>query len=53
VPVLQGQRQHFDRLASTWPPVDVLAWAMLAIGAILAICGRAMMFRATRPPPRR
>jgi hypothetical protein len=52
VPVLERQRQHFDELASTWPPVDVLPWLMLAIGAIFVVYGRAMMSRATRPPPR-
>jgi hypothetical protein len=53
VPVLEDQQQRFDKLASTWPRVDVLPWAMLAIGAIVAIYGAAMMFLATRPPPRR
>ncbi|HEV7804856.1 MAG TPA: hypothetical protein VGO80_03500 [Solirubrobacteraceae bacterium] len=53
VPILESQRQHFDKLANAWPPVRVLPELVLAIGALLALYGALMMFRVTKPPPHR
>ena len=52
VPVLESEREHFDTLADTWPPVNVFGWLLLGIGAFVAIYGVAMMFLVTKAPPR-
>jgi hypothetical protein len=49
VPILESQRQHFGKLANTWPPVRVLPGLLLGIGLLSALYGVAMMFRATKP----
>ncbi|MEJ7798009.1 MAG: hypothetical protein WKF42_05880 [Solirubrobacteraceae bacterium] len=52
VPVLESERRHFDKLASTWPPINVLPVLVLAVGALLAIYATAMMFLVTKSPAR-
>jgi hypothetical protein len=52
VPVLESQREHFDTLADTWPPVSVFGWLLLGVGLFVAIYGVTMMFLVTKPPPR-
>jgi hypothetical protein len=52
VPVFEDQRQHFAKLANTWPPLNVLPEVLLAIGLLLAIYATTMLFVATKPPAR-
>jgi hypothetical protein len=52
VPILESEHEHFDKLADTWPPLIVLPILLLAIGLVVALYGVAMMFLATKPPPR-
>jgi hypothetical protein len=52
VPVLESEREHFDTLADTWPPVSYFGWLLLGVGLFVAIYGLTMMFFATKPPPR-
>ena len=52
VPVLESEREHFDTLADPWPPAGYLGWLLLGVGLLVAIYGLAMMFLATKPPPR-
>ena len=52
VPVLEGERQHFEQLANPWPPISVLAGIVLAVGVLLTIYATAMMFIATSAPAR-
>jgi len=52
VPVIESQRGNFERLADTWPGVNVLAPLLLGLGLIVAIYSTAMMIRATEPPGR-
>ncbi|MEA2137928.1 MAG: hypothetical protein QOG56_1078, partial [Solirubrobacteraceae bacterium] len=49
VPILEGQHEHFDKLANTWPPVRVLPGLLLASSVLAVLYGVAMMFRATKP----
>ena len=50
VTLFEAQRDHFETLADTWPPVDILPWVVLGLGGLLAIYGLTMLFLAT---PRR
>lgn len=52
VPILETEREHFDTLASTWPPVQLLGWLLLGVGAFVTLYALAMMFLVTKPPPR-
>jgi hypothetical protein len=53
VALFEAEREHVDSLANTWPPVKVLPWLILGVGALLAIYGTAMMYLATRSPRQR
>ena len=44
VPVLESEREHFDTLADTWPPVSYFGWLLLGVGLFVAIYGLTMMF---------
>jgi type II secretory pathway component PulM len=52
VPVLETQREHYDTLADTWPPVSYLGWLLLGVGLVVVVYGLTMMFLVTKPPPR-
>jgi hypothetical protein len=52
VPIFETEREHFDTLASTWPPVDAFPGIALGIGALLAIYATAMLFFAAGPATR-
>ncbi|HEX8157990.1 MAG TPA: hypothetical protein VF526_11450 [Solirubrobacteraceae bacterium] len=41
--VVSDQRNNFDRLAGSWPPVNVLPPLLAIVGALLALYGLAMM----------
>ena len=41
--VVADQRTNFDRLANSWPPVNVLPPLLAIVGALLALYGLAMM----------
>lgn len=50
IPVLESEQEHFSELADPFPPVDVLAGVVIAVGVLLAIYGMGMMFLVTKPP---
>jgi hypothetical protein len=52
VPVFEAEHGDFDTLAGTWPPVNVLPWIVLGLGALLAIYAATMLFLATGRPKR-
>ena len=52
IPVLEVQQNNFQKLANTWPAVDVLPGLLLAVGLLVALYGAAMMFFVTSPPAR-
>jgi hypothetical protein len=41
--VLTDQRSNFDRLANSWPPVNVFPPLLLIVGALVALYGLVMM----------
>jgi hypothetical protein len=43
IPVLVKEREHFDTLASKWPPVDTFAPLLLGIGGFVMLYGLLMM----------
>jgi len=44
VPLFEQQREHFDTLADTWPPVNLLVFVILGAGALVIIYAAAMLF---------
>lgn len=52
VAVFEDQRRNFAALADRWPPLGVLAWLLLGIGAVVAIYGAVMMFLVAQPAAR-
>jgi hypothetical protein len=52
VPVFENERENFDRLGRGRPALGVLPWLVLGLGALVTLYAIAMMFVATRPPPR-
>jgi hypothetical protein len=50
VPVLVDEREDFDSLASTWPPVDRLAPLLLVAGLLVMLYGGVMMRLVARRP---
>lgn len=48
IPVLDEQRGHFEKLASTWPPVTYFPPLLLVLGALSALYGLYGMLRVAR-----
>jgi hypothetical protein len=44
IPVLPEQRQHFDKLANTWPPVTYFPPLLIVVGALVVLYGLLGMF---------
>ena len=44
VGLFESQRENFDKLADTWPSIEVLGWIMLAIGVLLTAYAAVMLF---------
>jgi len=52
--VLGDQRNNFDRLANSWPPVNIFPPLLVIVGALMVLYGLAMMrFSIRRPHLRR
>jgi hypothetical protein len=48
VPVLVKEREHFNTLASRWPPIDVFAPLLLIVGLLVMLYGGVMARRVAR-----
>jgi hypothetical protein len=48
IPVLEEQREHFDKLANTWPPVTYLPPLLVVVGLLVVGYGLFGMFRVAR-----
>jgi hypothetical protein len=44
IPVLPEQREHFDKLANTWPPVTYFPPLLIIVGALVVLYGLLGMF---------
>jgi len=47
VPIFESGGKDLDKLAGTWPPVNVLPFVVAGVGGLLVIYGLAMLFFAT------
>jgi hypothetical protein len=48
IPVLVKEREHFNTLAGRWPPIDVFAPLLLAVGLFVMLYGGVMTRRVAR-----
>ncbi|MDX6691398.1 MAG: hypothetical protein QOG15_2855 [Solirubrobacteraceae bacterium] len=48
IPVLPAQREHFDKLANTWPPVTYFPPLLIAVGLLVVLYGLLGMFVLSR-----
>jgi hypothetical protein len=46
--VLPAQREHFDKLANTWPPVTYFPPLLIAVGLLVVLYGLLGMFVLSR-----